>query len=82
MTSVLRGRKRVAITRDAFVDRFTARVLARCKAIGTKREAELRDYCAKTGPTYWTDWLDDKRDDNLVNAPEAAADVDMSYWEG
>lgn len=81
MTSILRGQKRLAITRDAFVDRFTARVLAQSGAPGTSREAEIRAYCAEVGPTYWAEWLDDEHDDDLTGRPEAAADADMSYWE-
>jgi hypothetical protein len=64
------------ITKDEFVARFKARMIAfACAPEDIDGAASLAKYADQAAPTYWDE--PDQRDEG----PEACADAEMSCWE-
>lgn len=60
------------ITRNEFLARFKARMVAMAPFPAFDNGQTVADYADEIGPTYW--------DNPEHEGPEESADADMSYW--
>jgi len=67
------------LTRDQFIDRFKAHMVARAgferfKDEDGRDDCTVADYAEEIAASYWED------PDQRAEGPEECADADMSYW--
>lgn len=62
------------LTREEFVRRFTARMIARVGPTDADGDP-VEDYAVTVAETYWEDA------EQRADGPEECADCDISYWE-
>ncbi len=62
------------MTKEEFVQRFTAQCLSTCGFTHFNDGTLVTDYCQEVALSYWDD------EDRRADGPEDCADEDMTYW--